>query len=145
MSKEITKTDKQEIQVVDGEFWLDVFHDLNLTFKQQAFVRAHVTTGGKSATAAVQKAYNSSSENSAAVMAHNLLRLPKIQRAIDRAMEVAEITPEWIKKEIKTIAKDEEVPAHTRLNALSNLGKAEGMYVEKKLIGVVGSIQVNWD
>lgn len=147
MSKEIVEVQSKEVATVeslDNDYWSSVFFDLNLTLRQKTFIIEYVSNSGN-ATKAAYKAYTVRDDNSAAVMGSKTLRLPKVTRAVDRALEVAQITPEWIKKEIKAIAKDEEVPAHTRLNALSNLGKAEGMYVEKKIVGHIGKIQVDWN
>ncbi len=143
MSKKITTTDDKQLAVIDGDFWHDVFLDLNLSLGQKLFVQEYLANGGN-ATKASYKAYNPTNENSSASMGSRTLRIVKVQRAIDRALEVAQITPEWIKKNIKAIATNSKTKDATKLNALTTLGKAEGIFVERKLVGHVGKIEVNW-
>lgn len=67
----------------------------NLTIKEQKFVAEYVENGGNGTKAAL-KAYDVTSESSAAVLANNTLKKPNVAEALKEEMERQGITFEKI-------------------------------------------------
>jgi phage terminase small subunit len=109
--------------------------------KQQAFVKEYVKH--KNGTQAVLNSYDTTDSNTAGVMAHDLLRTPKVKRTIDEHLELAGYNPTESIKRLNTTASDGLKSRATRsdaTNADKLLLQLSGAIVEKKQ---VSSINLN--
>ncbi|KAA0565329.1 terminase small subunit [Bacillus sp. CH30_1T] len=105
-----------------------------LTFQQRKFVNEYLKHGiGRNAC--ISAGY---SEKSADSMASQLLKLPKIKKAIEakeKEFEMAAIiTKEKILSEILNIAEDKEATRSEKLNALKLLGQHLAMFTDKQIV-----------
>lgn len=105
-----------------------------LTFQQRKFVNEYLKHGiGRNA--AISAGY---SEKSADSMASQLLKLPKIKKAIkakeDEFEMAALITKESVLSGIYDIANDKEASRTEKLNAYKLLGQHLAMFTDKQII-----------
>lgn len=105
-----------------------------LTFQQRKFVNEYLRHGN-GRNAAISAGY---SEKSADSQASQLLKLPKIKKAIqskEKEFEMASlITVESVLERILNIADDEEATNGEKLNALKMLGQHLAMFTDKQVI-----------
>jgi phage terminase small subunit len=99
-----------------------------LTPRQAAFVREYVKdNNGKQA--AIRAGY---SEKGAEVQASELLRIPKVRRALGLKLKKAELTAEWVLKRLRMEAKGRpDSTAGARVQALNSIAKIQGYVTEK--------------
>ncbi len=105
-----------------------------LTFQQRKFVNEYLRHGN-GRNAAISAGY---SEKSADSQASQLLKLPKIKKAIEskeKEFEMASlITVESVLERILNIADDEDATNSEKLNALKMLGQHLAMFTDKQVI-----------
>lgn len=103
-----------------------------ITPKQQAFIHAYKANGGNGRQAAITAGY---SEKGAAVQAHELLKMEKIQKRLtptgDAQKERLGLDADWIVSRLMREAQDAESEA-ARIRALELLGKVEGIFAPDK-------------
>ncbi|WOD61774.1 terminase small subunit [Niallia taxi] len=105
-----------------------------LTFQQRKFVNEYLKHGN-GRNAAIAAGY---SEKSADSQASQILKLPKIKKAIEakeKEFEMASlITVESILEKILSIADDEEASNSEKLQALKLLGQHKAMFTDKQIV-----------
>jgi len=105
-----------------------------LTWKQQRFVEAYAGDGVKAAKEAGYKG----DRNTLAVRASQLLKMPKIQDALearnarDRTKRIAD--RQELLEMYSTIARDSTIRLRDRLKAMDSLARAQGMFLDKTAI-----------
>ncbi|WP_419955927.1 terminase small subunit [Neobacillus niacini] len=105
-----------------------------LTFQQRKFVNEYLKHGN-GRNAAISAGY---SEKSADSQASQILKLPKIRKAIqakEKEFEMASlITVESILEKILAIAEDEKATNGEKLQALKLLGQHKAMFTDKQIV-----------
>lgn len=124
MSKELTPAAKAKIMASENPDYI--------TPKQQAFIHAYIANGGNGTQAAITAGY---STKSAAVQAHDLLKMEKIQKRLqpkkDEQIERLALDADWIVTRLMKEA-DEAPSDAARIRALELLGKQQGIFAPDK-------------
>ena len=94
-----------------------------LTLKQKRFVEHYLKSGNGTEAAKLAGYKDSDGRVTLATQAYQNLRNPQIQKAIEQALVITEVTPEWIVNEFKKIATSEQTRTSDRLRSFENLAK----------------------